>query len=603
MLNEGINQDIVIQSLRSPELLQVINPCNYIPRVFLADIEESYVEELKQDPSIEGIYEQLPPIPAAEFLQDTKTFTTSNGSGLYDGRFLGPLTFYLFNNQINSNGSFIGQHPLDDSKSILGTYSTMWTGKDVDIVTLEVPITTSSNWQNHIDFKKRGDISVSRIVPENWQHDSLPYNQQINNTSFMTSHASGVLSVAGGSYAGHAKNSSLRVIYLDSSPVTSIDEVIRWHRAKPINSNTGLKNPTILIHEYQYMLSWGKAIKISSISQINWYNDAGQLETINRPAGGWGNDLTPFTNRNFNVRQVTAIVNGVIEYHWAVITSFGTSTPILAAINAATNEGIISCVAAGNDCGVYVKENNLNFTKSNWAGATLQVDTGANTFNLSRDYTYNTLVVDPPMDIGAYTASYALNPFGPHGSSTGIDVAAGQNSSKYPILDGYSARGPGIDIVGQGAYTFSAYPGTTDVNGYTWGLFSGTSSATPTVAGVLACLLEKYKYYTGKWPTPQQAKDLLITESNKDDVMDVTATTWSNAPTPATHIISGQLINTARVININSGMGMNGGILSNELKGTVNRRAFINCSLVRNAPNYTDRPASGTVYPRVKIRR
>ena len=44
-----------------------------------------------------------------------------------------------------------------------------------------------------------------------------------------------------------------------------------------------------------------------------------------------------------------------------------------------------------------------------------------------------------------------------HMGKSNIDVAAGYNSEDYPGLDGYTNRGPGIDIVGLGANTYTAY--------------------------------------------------------------------------------------------------------------------------------------------------
>ena len=67
------------------------------------------------------------------------------------------------------------------------------------------------------------------------------------------------------------------------------------------------------------------------------------------------------------------------------------------------------------------------------------------------------------------------------------------------MIEGYSNRGPGIDIVGRGANTFSAYPTSTDTNGKQWGDFSGTSAAAPTVAGKAACMMEEYYTLNGAW--------------------------------------------------------------------------------------------------------
>ena len=61
---------------------------------------------------------------------------------------------------------------------------------------------------------------------------------------------------------------------------------------------------------------------------------------------------------------------------------------------------------------------------------------------------------------------YPFSPYGPHGNVKAIDVAAGYNSEGIPALDGYTNRGPGIDIVGLGASTWTAYPSSTNINSY-----------------------------------------------------------------------------------------------------------------------------------------
>ena len=55
------------------------------------------------------------------------------------------------------------------------------------------------------------------------------------------------------------------------------------------------------------------------------------------------------------------------------------------------------------------------------------------------------------------TTYYPFKSYGPHGVESNIDVAAGYNSEDYPGLDGYTNRGPGIDIIGLGADTYTAY--------------------------------------------------------------------------------------------------------------------------------------------------
>ena len=117
------------------------------------------------------------------------------------------------------------------------------------------------------------------------------------------------------------------------------------------------------------------------------------------------------------------------------------------------------------------------------------------------------------------------------------------------MLDPYTVRGPGIDIVGLGAYTWTAYPSLQYNDGYRFGNFSGTSCATPTVVGKMACLLERYYTYNGQYPTPNQAKQILLSEA-QEIVKDVSTTTWSNVPSAFTDYSKSELRSTCLEIHL-----------------------------------------------------
>ena len=91
----------------------------------------------------------------------------------------------------------------------------------------------------------------------------------------------GVLSVSGGTICGFAKKANLYAMYLvtGDSPTECIQALIDWHNAKPINPETGEKNPTIMIAEYQYLQDRRTAIPVDSVSKINKADGT----VVNRP--------------------------------------------------------------------------------------------------------------------------------------------------------------------------------------------------------------------------------------------------------------------------------------------------------------------------------
>ena len=265
------------------------------------------------------------------------------------------------------------------------------------------------------------------------------------------------------------------------------------------------------------------------------------------------------------------------------------------ALDSLHTNGIIFITAAGNNGGTYVKESD-----SRWSGTYCTMDSGGvDRYNIR----YTTGVSSPVTT--NITTYYPFRAYGPHGLDKGIDVAAGQNSETHPMLDGYSNRGPGIDIVGRGAYTFTAYPTSTDSNDFKWGNFSGTSCATPTVVGKAACMMEEYYTLNGAWPNFDQVKNMLQTEARNGNnrVLDPASTTWSNVPAASGDDI--EIVNQILYPNDSSllrvkktGYQGNGLYQFAELAGTPNFFAFWNARAYSREQTMDKRPTSGVMYPR-----
>ena len=103
----------------------------------------------------------------------------------------------------------------------------------------------------------------------------------------MTNHGIGVLSVSGGTICGFAKKANLYAMYLvtGDSPTECIQALIDWHNAKPNNPETGEKNPTIMIAEYQYLQDRKRAIPVEYVDSIVTPNG-----TVTRPSGSHSGD-------------------------------------------------------------------------------------------------------------------------------------------------------------------------------------------------------------------------------------------------------------------------------------------------------------------------
>ena len=276
---------------------------------------------------------------------------------------------------------------------------------------------------------------------------------------------------------------------------------------------------------------------------------------------GWGSDYSEFVKENIIPWKVYS--PGSTEYEWCVVMpSQSEYSSLKTALDNAWNAGIVCINAAGNNGGTYNKQNSQTDTS-------LSIDPAVTPYN-TIGISYGSNNVD---STNSTTTWYPFRSYGPHGVESNIDVAAGYNSEDYPGLDGYTNRGPGIDIVGLGANTYTAYQ-SSFYGSYRWGMFSGTSCATPTVVGKAACIMEEYFWYNGAWPTPDQTKELLLGKAaNKARgfLSGGTSFSWSNVPSAGGASLSNEIsFGNCQI----AGGGGNGGYKYTELTGTTHLRAY-----------------------------
>ena len=610
-LKDGVDQNSFVSEFDSVSEVTVKNLLPNIPTLVVFNVEDSYLSTLQSNSSVESAEVEPEAFPAvtypslpSEYTLSNKTVSLNQVYFAVDGTDYISYQHYLDTDIMQKDGTDklgyagnygSGRPTYDENYEYTGqTYSSRYTGKHVDIVTLEagsISGTTYSGYQdNHPDFDDPDNTGNTRCIPMNWNGCSSASNNQVTSNNMLDAHGIGTLSAAGGIYGGIAKKAKLRASYTTDGLPTVCNAIIHFHNNKGTNGTTGLKDPTIVVGEFQYLLDTYYAIKITDIASVT--DPTGG--TTNRPGSGWGSDFTPFTSRNIFPYRVQDPDDD--SWHWMVTFPIQSqNSSVKTALDSLHSNGIIFITAAGNNGGTYVKESDAR-----WNGTYCTIDTGGvNRYTI----VYQTGTSSPGTIYGG--TYYPFMAYGPHGLDKGIDVAAGQNSETHPMLDGYTTRGPGIDIVGRGAYTYTAYPTSTDTNGYKWGNFSGTSCATPTVVGKAACMMEEYYTLNGAWPNFDQVKNMLQTEARNGNnrVLDPASTTWSNVPAASStsiEIVNQMLYpNDSSLLRIrkNAQQG-NGSIQFAELAGTPNFFAFWNARAYSREQTMHKRPTTGVMYPR-----
>ena len=508
------------------------------------------------------------------------------------------------------------------------TYKSQWTGKHIDIVTMEVGggYLAANHHVNHPDFDSLTSPGTTRFIPQDWPGLSDTANNQVSNgTERLTPHGCGVLSVSGGTICGFAKHANLYQMSSDGSDTfpDMYDSLLTWHNAKSVNPTTGEKNPTIAIGEVQWATWWRYAWKISEIEAIEWYDGTNWTDAVARPGGGWGqtgSDLTPFLDRSMIPRQLKDPDTN--EWVWVIaVPSTSEYAALDTAMNAALAGGIHCINGASNQGQTFVKNSDPKYTRER-----LRVPNNAVMYTLGVSGSPWKLTISKGTTSTSWPEPW--HNFGTHGLDDAMDVAAGQNSEEWSVLDDYSCRGPGIDITGMGSDTFSSDPDTTFADGAAikWGMFGGTSCAAPTVVGKAACLLEKYFTYNNEYPTPPQLKKIVCQNNyhyghRSDDtyakkyIMKSDSTLrsiagqtgggidWTSVPAASGSSFATHAMGTQNLCQLEVDDYVNGGIVALELAGTPRQKANLNVKGFDRHQTRGVRPLTGATYPRPRIPR
>lgn len=340
----------------------------------------------------------------------------------------------------------------------------------------------------------------------------------------------------------------------------------------------------------------------------------------------WEGDLRPFANANIAPRLIVdpsdSTAKWTIPYNRDLRdTAFDTILD-----NYDTVGGIYYFQSAGN----YAIAGEVGPEHQHWHNQ-LSVAAGESYISIGISSSRYTLANLTAVNEGEGPLGSGYEQFYPNRSFRGcysneITVAAATTSRLYPYLDGFSDRGPGIDIAAPGSNTFSSYPvgsmQTTDQNGYTWSGFGGTSCAGPRAAGAAALMIDDFYLKRGTYPSIAQLKEQIQNDSkNIVRGVDFSSTNWIitayNTKTDTTQGSAGEKVvqyldgASSDVYSIYANDFKNGGSDITDLHGNTTQMINVPWA-VRNspgkymnhgaafAPRHKERPASGNVFPRRK---
>ena len=643
VLKDGTDETVFINDVTSNENVDLVDRVSSLNNMVVLSVEEDYFDTLKSHSSVisaDSIGDiddpvTYPSTPSTYTLSDKSIGGTNAYTNISGQKFLSyqhyhdtdimpdpddrTINGYTGNKVGNTYFNFSPYGKIDQMRyygtepsSSTGqfgtdqTYYTTYTGKHVDIVTLEGGSTAPGSayagyHSNHPDFQDPDNAGTSRCIPMDWPGLSDSANNQVSSNTMFNRHGIGVLSVAGGIYGGFAKRSSLRAAYLSNISIASgLNSIKSWHESKSNNPTTGFPNPTILLTEWHYPTRQKDTyVRIEDIASIT---DATH-GTTSQPGSGWGSDLTPFVIRNLIPFQLLDPVDST--WRWCLGFPNTVRTDNHTPIAQCWDAGIHVITSVGNGGAVYCRT-----TDPEYNGTYITMNSG-NYYKYTNVYPSSGNQLDAMTIIRGFdntTTWYPLRPYGPGGLAKSINVAAGNNSGGAPTFDAYSSRGPGVDIVGRGMSTWSAGHlaegssyGADPVmaDGYRWGTFGGTSCAMPTVAGKLACIIERHYTLNGVYPTPDQAKATLVAEA-KNTELSVRTTNWSNVPAASgTTIDPEQAVFGTKCLQIQNGVTTaNGGTEFVDAAGTPPKHAYLNVQNFNREQTYKKRPKTGVLFPR-----
>jgi hypothetical protein len=350
------------------------------------------------------------------------------------------------------------------TNSVSTTIKTTSSGKNVDVVIVDEHINP-----DHPEFAvNENGTGGSRVKQIDWFVDYSSYVGITATTGYSYihsgSHGTHVAGTVAGNTQGWARDANIYNIDFNypTSPdggtswsILLFDYIRAFHKNKPINPETGRRNPTITNNSWGY--TYSANIAITGFSSVTYRQNTVTLTNVPNSSKRTILEASgvPVPNVNF-VSRVPARVAAVD-----------------ADIQDAINDGIIVVAAAGNgyfehSYSGHIDYNN-HFIASGFTYYYAQGGTPAAAANVVSVGAINSLTQDVKVN---------FSDWGPR-----VDVWAPGDAI---ISSVYDANG-GIDLQGVSRFVLQDPRNSS----YYITVSSGTSMASPQVTGVLACLLEQ----------------------------------------------------------------------------------------------------------------
>jgi subtilisin family serine protease len=371
-------------------------------------------------------------------------------------------------------------------------YTYTLTGKGVDVI-----IQDSGIERFHPEW-------AERFESVNWgSYSGGSFTQSGNHDRDYDGHGSHCAGIAAGKTFGFARGAKVlhqKISGLEGSgdsgtgisPTYAFDAIKSWHNSKTVDPNTGYVRPTVINMSWGYLTTYTDA----SIDEINYRSTSYTGTSI---------DSTSERENNFGLMYSLYSVSG---------PTYATNTRIASVdtdIEELLDAGVHICCAAGN------RSHKID-------------ESGGD------DY-------DNYFGEGGDTPQYYHRGSSPYGDA-GQDgtgpraiIVGNMDSTSASATNDQKATssetGPGVDIYAPGTNVMSATSNTNkwgsgSQNYYLNSSFkqtniSGTSMASPQVAGVLACILELYPGLT-----PAEGKQWLLDNAGSAILNTGTGNDWTN---------------------------------------------------------------------------
>ena len=353
-------------------------------------------------------------------------------------------------------------------------------GKNVDVLVMD----DGCPYPTVYEYAKNPDgTGYSRMVEYNWYiHNPAVTGGAVGNYSYsanrLQEHGGHTTGTAAGNTQGWARDANIyNITYSDS-----IDYVREFHKNKPINPLTGVKNPTVMNNSWGYRASALSTVYISklTIRGVDYFPTSGSL-------GSYVWD----TNVIRNIARLN--IGGAFPSR---VTSVDTD------MIDAMREGVIIVASAGNSYFYEDIVGGLDYNNTMvYSGSTYYIHRGSSPGAADGGTEETRIICSGAM--GQHNEASGQSVY----SSTGIETGdyKAEFSNYGPRIDCW-APGSAIQSVWSVGTTLYDSTSATDPRVAALGGFDttnnnfkkcpGTSMSSPQTTGVLACLAEKYPRMT-----------------------------------------------------------------------------------------------------------